>query len=169
MTRMIERWFPCREVSEHSASGWGSGNSEKNLFSWFAARPLAQARAAVICSLLPWPDETAEQVRLQDLVRKSMEGRDAAHAELTMELKRWYPDGTSVLDPFSGRGMIPLEAARIGVSTFGVDYSPVAVLASRLLADYPLRSWADEPRFGAPVDRTADLLELGGGGLGRSF
>ena len=28
MTRMIERWFPCAEVSEASGAGWGSGNSE---------------------------------------------------------------------------------------------------------------------------------------------
>lgn len=41
MTRMIERWFPCTEVSESSKSGWGSGKSERNLFTWFAARPLA--------------------------------------------------------------------------------------------------------------------------------
>ena len=26
-TRMIERWFPCAEVSKHSAKGWGSGLS----------------------------------------------------------------------------------------------------------------------------------------------
>ena len=35
----------------------GSGKSEKNLFTWFAARPLAQAKAAVVTSLLPWPDD----------------------------------------------------------------------------------------------------------------
>ncbi len=29
---MIERWFPCAEVSEASSSGWGSGKSEKALF-----------------------------------------------------------------------------------------------------------------------------------------
>ena len=49
MTRMIERWFPCQEVSENSTVGWGSGNAEKALFTWFAARPLAQAKAAVLC------------------------------------------------------------------------------------------------------------------------
>jgi putative DNA methylase len=47
MTRMIERWFPCAEVSAASKSGWGSGKSEKALFTWFAARPLAQAKAAL--------------------------------------------------------------------------------------------------------------------------
>lgn len=145
MTRMIERWFPCQEVSENTDSGWGSGNSEKNLFTWFAARPLAQAKAAVICSLLPWPDDPAEQQRLQALVRKAMTGRDAAHHELVIELAEQYPEGASMLDPYSGRAMFPLEAARLGVKAWGIDYSPVATLGGALLADYPLRNWDHEP------------------------
>lgn len=142
---MIERWFPCAEVSEASSSGWGSGKSERALFTWFAARPLAQAKAAVLTSLLPWPEEALEQRRLQDLVRKAMTGRDAAHAELVAELARTYPNGASMLDPFSGRAMIPLEAARLGAAAHGVDYSPVATLAGQLLADFPLRDWTGEP------------------------
>lgn len=146
MTRMIERWFPCAEVTANSKSGWGSGRSEKTLFTWFATRPLAQARAAVICSLLPWPeDDPAEQQRLCDLVRRAMGGRDAAHDELVEELERHHPDGASLLDSFSGRAVIPLEAARLGVKAWGIDYSPVATLAGTLLADYPLRNWDDEP------------------------
>ena len=86
-TRMIERWFPCAEVSEHSASGWGTGFAEKSLFTWFASRPLAQAKAAVICSLLPWPDDENEQDRLKTLVRESMTGYDNANTELRTELK----------------------------------------------------------------------------------
>ena len=145
MTRMIERWFPCAEVTANSKKGWGSGNTEKALFTWFAARPLAQAKAAVICSLLPWPDDEAEQERLCDLVRDSMTGYDAMHDELVDELAEHYPDGASILDPFSGRAMIPLEAARLGVKAYGIDYSPVATLAGKLLADYPLRDWSNEP------------------------
>ena len=143
--RMIERWFPCAEVSEASVSGWGSGKSEKALFTWFAARPLAQAKAAVLTSLLPWPEDETDQRRLQDLVRTAMTGRDAAHAELVAELAKTYPDGASMLDPFSGRAMIPLEAARLGATAYGVDYSPVATLAGQLLADFPLRDWTGEP------------------------
>ncbi len=145
MTRMIERWFPCAEVSEASKSGWGSGKSEKALFTWFAARPLAQAKAAVLTSLLPWPEDRIEQRRLQDLVRKAMTGRDAAHAEIVAELAKAFPEGASMLDCFSGRAMIPLEAARLGVLAHGVDYSPVATLAGQLLADFPLRDWSQEP------------------------
>ncbi|MXW60959.1 MAG: DUF1156 domain-containing protein [Acidimicrobiaceae bacterium] len=144
-TRLIERWFPCDEVSEHSAQGWGTGFAEKSLFTWFASRPLAQAKAAVICSLLPWPDDPTEQERLKDLVREAMTDYDAANAELRAELAKHYPDGAKLCDPFSGRAMIPLEAARLGVQTWGIDYSPVATLAGRLLADYPMRDWDSEP------------------------
>lgn len=130
--RMIERWFPGAEVSQSSSGGWGSGNAEKALFTWFAARPLAQAKAATLTSLLPWPEDEAEQKRLQALVRQSLVGLDAgqqadkqaaalvpdrmrerqrveADAELRRILSELYPEGARTLDPFSGRGMIPLE------------------------------------------------------------
>jgi putative DNA methylase len=145
VTRMIERWFPCSEVSTNSNSGWGSGNTERNLFTWFAARPAAQAKAAVICSLLPWPDDEYTRVRLQSLVRDAMTGRHASAKELHREIMLANPDGASILDPFSGRGMIPLEAARLGLPAYAIDYSPVAVLASELLTDYPFRDWSNEP------------------------
>lgn len=157
MTRLIERWFPCAEVSEHSARGWGSGQAEKALFTWFASRPLAQAKAAVICSLLPWPDDESEQERLKGLVRESMTSYDAANAELRTELAKNYPDGAKLLDSFSGRAMIPLEAARLGVQAWGIDYSPVATLAGKLLADYPMRNWDDEPPL--PFDGYADHIQ----------
>jgi putative DNA methylase len=143
--RMIERWFPCAEVSAASGSGWGTGNSEAGLFTWFAKRPLAQAKAAVLTSLLIWPDDEVEQRRLQDLVRLAMVSYDSARSEIESELVKSYGHVPTVLDPFSGRGMIPLEAARLGVEAHGIDYSPVATLASRLLADYPMRDWSREP------------------------
>jgi len=150
MTRMIERWFPCQEVSENSEGGWGSGNAEANLFTWFAQRPLSQAKAAVLTSLLPWPEDASEQKQLQELVRQAFAGRDAAHKDLIAELRRYYPKGASILDPFSGRAMIPLEAARLGLKAWGIDYSPVAAIAGQLLADYPMRDWRAEPDLPFP-------------------
>ena len=129
---MIERWFPCAEVSEHSAKGWGTGFAEKSLFTWFASRPLAQAKAAVICSLLPWPDDEHEQESLKELVREAMADYDAKNSELRKELAKHYPNGAKMCDPFSGRAMIPLEAARLGIQAWGIDYSPVATLAGKL-------------------------------------
>ena len=147
MTRMIERWFPCDEVSEASAAGWGSGNTERNLFTWFAARPVAQAKAAVLTSLLPWPDGQEEQARLQALVREAMTGRYAAWRAVRDEITKCNGQDVSILDPFSGRGMIPLEAARLGLRSYGVDYSPVAALASEVLTDFPFRDWSAEPNL----------------------
>lgn len=144
-TRVIERWFPCEEVSKCSGSGWGSGFAEKSLFTWFASRPLAQAKAAVICSLLPWPDDVQEQENLKNLVREAMAGYDSKNSELRAELAKHYPDGVKMCDPFSGRAMIPLEAARLGVQAWGIDYSPVATLAGKLIADFPMRDWGSEP------------------------
>lgn len=161
MTRMIERWFPCADVTANSKAGWGSGYWEKRLFTWFAARPVAQAKAAVICSLLPWPKERTEQDRLCMLVRSAMSGRDAAHEELLDTLARYYPDGASLLDSFSGRATIPLEAARLGVTAWGIDYAPVATLAGSLLADYPLRDWSDEPPLPFDGYDDANLRSLG--------
>jgi adenine-specific DNA methylase len=145
MTRMIERWFPSADVSDNSDRGWGSGNSEISLFMWFAKRPTAQAKAATVCSLLTWPDDPAEQKRLQDLVRTAMTGRYAAWRQLQTEIANANPLGASTLDPFSGRGMIPLESARLGVPAAALDYSPVAVLASHLLTSAPFQDWNSEP------------------------
>ncbi len=158
--RMIERWFPCAEVSAASTSGWGSGMSEKTLFMWFAARPMAQAKAAVLTSLLPWPSDRQQQEHLKKLVRDAMTGRDVGHDKLVEELATKYPNGASMLDPFSGRAMIPLEAGRLGMKAWGIDYSPVATLAGALLADYPLRDWSNEPAlpFGAPAGLVEDRL-----------
>ncbi|MGH3500947.1 MAG: hypothetical protein ACRDQA_08645 [Nocardioidaceae bacterium] len=156
MTRMIERWFPCAELSQASYRGWGSGNSEANLFPWFAKRPLAQARAGVLCSLLPWPDDEGERRRLQDLVRRSMKDYDGAHDSVVQELGDVSADAPILLDIFSGRAMIPLEGARYGVRSLGIDYSPVATLAGQVLADYPLRDWSTEPDL--PFGQSCDLL-----------
>ena len=144
-TRMIERWFPCAEVSKHSAKGWGSGLSENSLFTWFASRPPAQAKAAVICSLLPWPDDGREQERLKKLVREAMADYDAKNSALRKEFAKHYPNGAKMCDPFSGRAIIPVEAARLGIQAWGIDYSPVATLAGTLLAVCPLRDWNNEP------------------------
>jgi putative DNA methylase len=145
VTRMIERWFPSAEVSANSDKGWGSGNAEISLFMWFAKRPTVQAKAAMICSLLPWPDDESEQARLQTLVRAALTGRYAEWRALQSEIIALHPDGPTTLDPFSGRGMIPLEAARLGISAEAIDYSPMAVLASHLLTEAPFVDWSKEP------------------------
>lgn len=139
--RLIDSWFPCEAVDVSVGTPAGSGRSEKALFTWFASRPIAQARAAVLCSLLP--AETALHADVDAAVRT---GDRSALRRLSRVIADEYPEGRPVvLDVFSGRGIIPLEAARLGVTAVGTDLSPVATLGGRLLAEYPLRDWSDEP------------------------
>ncbi|WP_448002693.1 hypothetical protein [Agromyces bauzanensis] len=157
--RLIDRWFPCDAVDVAVGTTAGSGRSEKALFTWFASRPIAQARAAVLCSLLPADPELHADV--DAAVRK---GDQAALDRLSAIIDRQYPNGRPVvLDMFSGRGIIPLEAARLGVVSVGTDLSPVATLAGRLLADFPLRDWSAEPAipFGV-TGQTSDEATLFG-------
>jgi adenine-specific DNA methylase len=81
-----------------------------------------------------------------------MGGRFAAADALRREIMATHDGHLATLDPFSGRGMIPLETARLGLPAHAIDYSPVAVLASRLLTDFPFRNWEDEPAV--PFDQT---------------
>ena len=138
--RLIDHWFPCAAVDETVGTPAGSGRSEKALFTWFASRPVAQARAAVLTTLLP-DDDT-----LRGYVNHAIRGQRGALDRLAEIVNRHHPDAPPVvLDMFSGRGIIPLEAARIGATAVGIDLSPVATLGGRLLADYTFRDWSGEP------------------------
>jgi putative DNA methylase len=138
--RLIDQWFPCAAVDEACGNPAGSGRNEKAIFPWFASRPIAQARAAVACALLG--DDPATRQSLEEAVL----GSRGAIDKLAEAVASRYPAGRPVvLDVFSGRGIIPLEAARLGAVSVGLDLSPVAALAGRILADYPLRDWTAEP------------------------
>lgn len=152
-TRLIDTWFPCPEVDAAVLTPTGSGLSEKALFTWFASRPIAQARAAVLCSLLPDAPENRADIKAAVLT-----GDKAAMLRLRTRIAKQYSAKPPVvLDMFSGRGIISLEATRAGASAVGTDLSPVATLAGRLLADYPLRDWSAEPRL--PYSPAANVDE----------
>lgn len=140
-SRLVDRWFPCGAVDEACRTTAGSGLTEKALFTWFASRPIAQARAAVLTSMLP--DDPGIRSLVDSAVRY---GHHEALSKLSEKITA-YNGGKppAVLDMFSGRGIIPLEAARAGAAVVGTDLSPVATLAGRLLADYPARDWSAEP------------------------
>lgn len=157
-SRLIDHWFPCGAVDAAVLTPAGSGRSEKAIFPWFASRPIAQARAAVLTTLLPDDD------KLRALVEQAVAGNSrTALGELAAVIQENYEGRTPVVvDLFSGRGIIPLEAARLNVTAVGTDLSPVATLAGRLLADWPLRDWSSEPPvpYERPAEKgTLDIVE----------
>lgn len=138
--RVIDVWFPCAGVDAACHLPIGSGKNEKAIAVWFASRPIAQARAAVATALLD-DDPSARQ-----LIDAAVRGNTGAIAQLGEMVGAKYPAGRPVvIDVFSGRGIIPLEAARLGARAVGIDLSPVATMAGRLLGDYALRDWSAEP------------------------
>lgn len=150
-SRIIDTWFPCAAVDDACGSPVGSGKNEKAIFTWFASRPIAQARAAVATALL------GDQPGSHPLIDAAVRGDRNAIDELAAAVGASYPAGRPVvLDVFSGRGIIPLEVARLGGTAVGLDLSPVATLAGRLLADYPLRDWSAEPPLPWTPERTSD-------------
>lgn len=139
--RMIDRWFPIAAVDGACGTPAGSGVTEKAIFTWFASRPIAQARAAALTALLPY-DENLKKL-IEQAIRTGKPGVMESLASAVQSNFGETPP--TVLDMFSGRAIIPLEAARAGARAIGVDLSPVATLAGRLLADYPSRDWSSEP------------------------
>jgi adenine-specific DNA methylase len=142
-SRLIDRWFPVAAVDEACGTPAGSGLTEKAVFPWFASRPIAQARAAALTALLP------DEPSLREVIDKAVRTGDPTAFNLLAERVIRDFGGTRpvVLDMFSGRAIIPLEAARSGAKAVGIDLSPVATLAGRLLADYPARDWSAEPQL----------------------
>jgi len=149
--RLIDHWFPCSAVDKTVGTPEGSGRSEKALFTWFASRPVAQARAAVLTTLLP-----ADDHQLRGYVSHAVQGQRGALDHLAHVIRREHAATPPVvLDMFSGRGIIPLEAARVGATAVGIDLSPVATLGGRLLADYTFRDWSAEPKLPYVGDENA--------------
>src|SRR6266498_1314369 len=156
--RLIDQWFPCAAVDEACGNPAGSGLNEKAIFTWFASRPIAQARAAVACALLG--DDSAIRQTIEEAVR----GSRGAIDKLAESVAVRYPAGRPVvLDVFFGRGIIPLEAARLGAVAVGLDLSPVATLAGRILADYPLRDWNAEPPLPWTARQSAGTFPMSSG------
>ncbi|MEU2727727.1 hypothetical protein [Streptomyces griseoviridis] len=133
----------------------GSGLSEKALFTWFASRPIAQARAAVLTALLPNKND------LHEVVCDAVTTGDAKTFEhLAAHIREDYPHGPPVvLDMFSGRGIIPLEASRLGFTTAALDLSSVATLATKLLTVYPMIDWSEEPSLPFELEQLHESKE----------
>lgn len=161
--RLIDSWFPCPEIDLAVGTPAGSGLSEKALFTWFASRPIAQARAATLCSLLSDSVDNRQDVRAAVL-----SSDPSAIKRLRQRITEQYGDKPPVvLDMFSGRGILPLEAARAGATALGTDVSPVATLAGRVLADFPLRDWSAEPVL--PWRHDASTLDPSGSEVDGGF
>ena len=147
--RIIETAFPVEEVSEQ-------GRRDKNrqqitgLHIWWASRPLGPSRATAYAALLRPPpsqkisirNNTLEPTHKQVFIAEISKWENALKPLWINQARRDILDAhdgnpPKVLDPFGGRGAIPLEALRLGCETHSCDLNPVSVLIQKCTLEYP--------------------------------
>jgi len=172
--KLIEVALPFPEINDASSYDKmpGIGPHPKGIHHWWARLPLPCARAVLFASVVTdpaddpaWKDKgEAEQVvereRLFGIVRrlmgKKLHEQPGVYAEANKEMLR-YCGGKlpPVLDPFSGGGSIPLEAARLGFPAHAADLNPVAVLLNKCNLELAPR-WVGRNPVN-PESRTSNL------------
>jgi putative DNA methylase len=170
--KLIEVALPLPEINDASSYDKmpGIGPHPKGIHHWWARLPLPSARAVLFASVVTdpeddpaWKNKSAEEQdvereRLFGIVRrlmgKKLHEQPAVYEEARKEMLR-HCDGKlpPVLDPFSGGGSIPLEAARLGFEAHAADLNPVAVLLNKCNLELAPR-WAGRPPVN-PDDRTS--------------
>ena len=98
---------------------------------YFTRKPLISSRLAIAGALLDAESIQTEREHnvlfgLDPTLKKRAYRR--VPTILRNLIKKQYPEGVTILDPFAGSGMIPFEALRLGVNVVTMDYNPVACL-----------------------------------------
>jgi putative DNA methylase len=173
--KLIEVALPLPEINDASSYDKmpGIGAHPKGIHHWWARLPLPCARAVLFASVVTdpaddpaWKDKSeaqqdAERERLFGIVRKLMgkklHEQPTVYEEARKEMLRHCGgELPAVLDPFSGGGSIPLEAARLGFPAHAADLNPVAVLLNKCNLELA-PGWVDHP----PVN-PEDCRQIGG-------
>ena len=165
---LIEEWLPAAAIGVECMRERGTRQDppDKRFHVWWARRPLAASRAAVLASVLPadFPRETFERlmgfgrssqelVAIRELMNtgvrveggfgaaRSFKGpiraKDVEAAQAATT--RIWGHLPTVMDPMAGGGSIPLESTRLGFPTLANEYNPVACSVLEATLDYPFR------------------------------
>lgn len=147
--RFIEYDLPLADISEESAREKNIRHGHPStLHIWWARRPLSASRATAFASLIddPGPENPEMREELSELIRSISSWNTVKNSNspllrkaVSMISKQYGRELPRVIDPFSGGGSIPLEAARLGCDTFTNDYNPVAVFVEKLTVEWPHR------------------------------
>ncbi|MDR2504348.1 MAG: DUF1156 domain-containing protein [Deltaproteobacteria bacterium] len=161
--KLIEVALPLPEINDASAYDKmpGIGPHPKGIHLWWARLPLPAARAVLFSSIVDDPSshpdkfpteeaQSAERERLfgivRDLMQKKLHEKPEVYAKARAEmLAHCGGKLPEVLDPFSGGGSIPLEAARLGFVAHAADLNPVAVLLNKCNLELVPRRLGQKP------------------------
>lgn len=142
--RLIEEYFPVKEVSDESRTEKSGRAPIFELHFWWTRKPLAASRAVVLGSILPPlvnPEKFSRMLGLNKERRMyEYDVSTSALAVLTEYSQRELGvKKPKILDPMAGGGSIPFEAARMGLEATAIEYNPVAYLLLKATLEYPQR------------------------------
>jgi len=101
----------------------------------------------IIKKLVKWENTTNEKVldEARAEIKRSWELTCKANAQHPEATTLFDPEKLPVFhDPFAGGGAIPLEAQRLGLTSYASDLNPVAVLINKAMIELPPK-FADQP------------------------
>ena len=153
--KLIEVSIPLETINReasHEKSVPRKGHPATMHLYW-ARRPITAARAILFAQLVDDPSsnpekfptdesQAEERSRLHDLIERLCVWENSADSDLMAEALEEIKKSNggeipSVLDPFAGGGTIPLEAQRLGLTSFASDLNPVSVLLNKALIEIP--------------------------------
>ena len=119
-------------------------NKLSSIHQWFAGRPITSSRATAYAALIEPPSNKKDLKRvnktLDDLsIYVNKDNWNVLESARQDILKSNDDKSPKVLDPFGGRGAIPLECIRLGCETYSNDYNPVAYIIQKCALEYPLK------------------------------
>lgn len=142
---LIEDELPLTKINVESARDKSLRHGHvSTMHLWWAPRPLPMSRAIVFASLVSSPEDESDRKQLLDDLANAMPFERSLASQpldrLRQRIRDEWPDGKpKVLDCFAGRGIIPMEALRLGCDSYSVDLNPVAHLIQRAIIEYPER------------------------------
>ena len=152
--KLIEVALPLEAINKASAREKSIRHGHPStLHLWWSRKPLATCRAVLFASLVDDPssrpdkfpterEQDRERLRLFQLMEALITWENSNNREVIAkaraEIRESIGDNLpSLIDPFCGGGSIPLEGQRLGMSAYGGDLNPVAVLISKALVEIP--------------------------------
>ena len=164
---LIEHWLPVQELSIESIRERSASSALPPLYFlhvWWARRPLAVSRAAILAALLPsdtdhawflrtlgiFGDPVAAYERIQQAGATRLGDPYGYKRAFTYtpdagtldDLRRriaehWGREHLVLLDPMAGGGSIPFEGLRYGLDVWANDLNPVACVILKATCEYP--------------------------------
>jgi len=152
--KLIEVALPLDAINAASAREKSIRHGHPStLHLWWSRKPTATARAVIWASLVDDPssnpgkfpteeEQKAERERLFKILEELVIWENSNDEEVLEKAKAEILRSTNgnpptLFDPFAGGGSIPLEAQRLGLTTYASDLNPVSVMINKAMIEIP--------------------------------